>query len=217
MQKLDLEFVPVLVRIQPSPKYGGVGVFAMRDIDCGTVLCDAKSGQVHISWAEFPSVDAVTRKYMLEFCAQDEEGIFESAGLELSACSGMWIISCEANAACDAEALCRYQGYQEGEIYNYSLLISKSRIFHEMRLRIKEMSKVNQIFVKKMHMQVVRKNQTKAFKNSAACMAFEYPTKGKDINGAVIELTGRYPDAGMVMNEQCSESYHCFGFGSYCI
>ena len=67
------------------------------------------------------------------------------------------------------------------------------------------MPKVNQIFVKKMHMQVVRKNQTKAFKNSAACMAFEYPTKGKDINGAVIELAGRYPDAGMVMNEQCSE------------
>lgn len=64
-------------------------------------------------------------------------------------------------------------------------------------------------------MQIVRKDQTKAYKNSEKCTAFEYPTEGEDINGAVIELTGRYPDVGMVVNEQCSELvYIISGSGS---
>jgi len=54
-------------------------------------------------------------------------------------------------------------------------------------------------------MKVVYKNQTKKFQNSAVCAAIEYPLEDEDINGAVIELKGRYPDKGRVMNEKCKE------------
>ena len=54
-------------------------------------------------------------------------------------------------------------------------------------------------------MKVVRKDQTKEFKNSDVCTATEYPLGDKDINGAVIELTGRYPDKGRVVNLKCKE------------
>ena len=54
-------------------------------------------------------------------------------------------------------------------------------------------------------MNVVRKNQAKIFKNSEVCTAIEYPAEGGNINGAVIELTGRYPETGSVMNERCSD------------
>ena len=64
-------------------------------------------------------------------------------------------------------------------------------------------------------MEVIRKNQAVVFKNSESCTAFEYPTRGKDINGAIIELTGRYPDAGGVVNERCAELiYVVSGSGS---
>jgi len=54
-------------------------------------------------------------------------------------------------------------------------------------------------------MKVVHKNQTKEFKNSDVCTATEYPLGDKDINGAVIELKGRYPDKGRVVNLKCKE------------
>ncbi len=54
-------------------------------------------------------------------------------------------------------------------------------------------------------MKVIRKNQTKRFKNSPVCIAHEYPLGDKDINGVVIELKGRYPDKGRVVNLKCKE------------
>ena len=54
-------------------------------------------------------------------------------------------------------------------------------------------------------MKVVYKRQTKRFKNSEVCTAIEYPLGDKDINGAVIELSGRYPDRGRVINLKCKE------------
>ena len=54
-------------------------------------------------------------------------------------------------------------------------------------------------------MKIIHKNQTKQFKNSDVCTAIEYPFEDKDINGAVIELEGRYPDKGRVVNLKCKE------------
>jgi mannose-6-phosphate isomerase-like protein (cupin superfamily) len=54
-------------------------------------------------------------------------------------------------------------------------------------------------------MKIVYKNQTKKFKNSEVCTALEYPMEDKDINGAVIELAGRYPDKGRTVNLECKE------------
>ena len=54
-------------------------------------------------------------------------------------------------------------------------------------------------------MKIVRKDQAKVFKNSEACTAIEYPLGDKDINGAVIELNGRYPNNGRVVNLKCKE------------
>lgn len=54
-------------------------------------------------------------------------------------------------------------------------------------------------------MQFVRRDQVQFHKNSDLCTALEYPMTDKDINGAVIELAGRYPDKGRVTNLKCKE------------
>lgn len=123
------EIVPVLVRIQPSPKYGGVGVFAMRGIDRGTVLCDAQkvADQIHIPWDEFATLDVVTRKYMLEFCAQDEDGIFSPQDLNYLPVPAHMNHHCEANAACDMKNnFVAVRDIKKGEeiFLDYALLIS---------------------------------------------------------------------------------------------
>jgi len=54
-------------------------------------------------------------------------------------------------------------------------------------------------------MKIVHKNQAKEFKNSDACIAFEYQLEDKDINGTIIELNGRYPSKGKAVNLKCKE------------
>jgi len=54
-------------------------------------------------------------------------------------------------------------------------------------------------------MKIVKKDQRKEFKNGDYCIAFEYPMEDKNINGAVIKLSGRYPDKGWAVNEICKE------------
>ena len=54
-------------------------------------------------------------------------------------------------------------------------------------------------------MKIVYQRQTKSFANGKNCVAIEYPMDDKDINGAVIELTGRYPESGRTVNLECKE------------
>jgi len=54
-------------------------------------------------------------------------------------------------------------------------------------------------------MKIVRKQETKQYQNNEFCTAIEYPTKDKDISVALIELKGRYPSKGTVLNEKCKE------------
>lgn len=54
-------------------------------------------------------------------------------------------------------------------------------------------------------MKIVRKKEAKKFQNSAVCAAYEYDLGDNDINGAVIELKGRYPDKGRAVNTKCKE------------
>ena len=54
-------------------------------------------------------------------------------------------------------------------------------------------------------MKIIHRHQTKKFQNSDSCTAIEYPLGDKDINGAVIELNGRYPENGRVVNSKCKE------------
>lgn len=54
-------------------------------------------------------------------------------------------------------------------------------------------------------MQYVSKSQTQIHRNSDNCIATEYPIGDKDINFATVEITGRYPDTGRVMNRTSKE------------
>ena len=54
-------------------------------------------------------------------------------------------------------------------------------------------------------MKIVRKQDAERHTNSEQCTAFEYPLGDKDINGAVIELNGNYPEKGQAVNVECKE------------
>jgi mannose-6-phosphate isomerase-like protein (cupin superfamily) len=57
----------------------------------------------------------------------------------------------------------------------------------------------------KINMKIVRKNQSKTFKNSDVCDVSEYDLGQVDLGGAIVEVRGRYPDSGRVVNAECKE------------
>jgi mannose-6-phosphate isomerase-like protein (cupin superfamily) len=54
-------------------------------------------------------------------------------------------------------------------------------------------------------MKILHQEQSYSIKNSEHCWVSEYPLADKDINGAFVELTGREPDEGRVVNLVCKE------------
>ena len=54
-------------------------------------------------------------------------------------------------------------------------------------------------------MKIIKKKDSIRHKNSDKCIAIEYPAEDSDINTAVIELGGRYPDEGRCVNKECKE------------
>jgi hypothetical protein len=65
-------------------------------------------------------------------------------------------------------------------------------------------------------MKIIRAKEAKEFKNSESCIAAEYPSEDKDINVAVVEVTGRYPEKGRVTNLKCKELLYIKGLRQSC-
>lgn len=62
---------------------------------------------------------------------------------------------------------------------------------------------------------IVKKKDRKRHENSATSIAYEYTFKDKDINVAVVEIRGRYPEEGFVLNEEVKEMFFVnFGIGT---
>lgn len=54
-------------------------------------------------------------------------------------------------------------------------------------------------------MKLIKQSDANVKQNNAACTVTEYPSGDKNIDIAHVSLTGRYPEVGWALNEQCKE------------
>ena len=54
-------------------------------------------------------------------------------------------------------------------------------------------------------MEIVKKSKAKKTQSFSSTTVWEYMMKDNDINGAVAEIHGRYPDKGRVVNKESKE------------
>lgn len=54
-------------------------------------------------------------------------------------------------------------------------------------------------------MKLVKLSEAEEFENGENCKVLEYPLNDKDINCATAVLSGRYPDTGYCVNQECKE------------
>ena len=64
-------------------------------------------------------------------------------------------------------------------------------------------------------MKIIHKKQARKFKNSESCLAFEYPSGSKKMSGAVVNLSGRYPNEGKLVNLECAELVYIISGSGY--
>ncbi|MDD2181416.1 MAG: AraC family ligand binding domain-containing protein [Bacilli bacterium] len=54
-------------------------------------------------------------------------------------------------------------------------------------------------------MKIVKREAASVHKNTENSISIEYDTKDNDINIAFVEISGRYPDNGKIINRKCKE------------
>ena len=54
-------------------------------------------------------------------------------------------------------------------------------------------------------MKLVKFEESQEFRNGEKCTVVEYPLDDKDINFSTGVISGRYPDEGYCVNEECKE------------
>lgn len=54
-------------------------------------------------------------------------------------------------------------------------------------------------------MQIIQQDQSKQFANGSFCTAWEYLHQDKDLNLAIIDLSGPYPESGYAVNREVKE------------
>jgi len=57
-------------------------------------------------------------------------------------------------------------------------------------------------------MKIVHKDESRIFQNSASCQVSEYGNIAGEMSVAVARISGRYPDQGFALNEECSEAVY---------
>ena len=58
-------------------------------------------------------------------------------------------------------------------------------------------------------MKLVKECQAQKVQNSDKCEVLEYPLGDRDIDMAIANLKGRYPDSGYCVNQECIVRLQC--------
>ena len=125
-------FKKALIRIRPSQKFGGIGVFAVRNLKKGTTIAEADllgEGKYY-SWDSFKKLDKESQEIINDFCAQTDDGFF--APFDINYISIPWHMNhcCDGNVGCDAHGnFIAIRDIQKNSelCYDYSLVTCNPR------------------------------------------------------------------------------------------
>lgn len=99
------KFKKALIRIKPSTiPNSGVGVFAVRDLEIGTIVGDVKlmCENLFFSWEEFKKIDKESQEVILSHCVGTPDGFY--APIDINHIPISWHINhkCDCNIGFDA-------------------------------------------------------------------------------------------------------------------
>lgn len=96
-------FKKALIKIKPSKRFGGIGVFSVRKLKIGTIISklDLLGEDLFYSWEDFKKIDKESQKVVTDFCASSEQGFY--APKDINYISIPWHMNhcCDGNVGFD--------------------------------------------------------------------------------------------------------------------
>jgi hypothetical protein len=122
-------FTKAIIKIAPSKKFGGVGVFALRDLKEGTKISEERfMGESYfLRYCDFRKVDNETKKVITDFCANSEDGFFMPRDINYLSIPWHMNHCCNGNVGLDKNGnFVTIKGIRKGEelFYDYGFVMS---------------------------------------------------------------------------------------------
>ncbi|MCX6761293.1 MAG: hypothetical protein NTY33_00390 [Candidatus Moranbacteria bacterium] len=99
------DFKKALIRIGVSKRFGGIGVFAVRNLKKGQMIADVDlmREELFFPWKEFEKIDKESREMISAFCAESAEGFY--APRDINHISIPWHMNhcCDGNIGFDSQ------------------------------------------------------------------------------------------------------------------
>jgi hypothetical protein len=110
LKKLDYiranckKFKQALIKIAPSEQFGGIGVFAVRNLAIGTKIgeVDYMDEGFFLAYADFKKIDKESQKIITDFCANSKEGFFIPKDINYMSIPWHMNHCCDGNVGFDA-------------------------------------------------------------------------------------------------------------------
>jgi len=140
-------FKKVLIRIKPSERFGGIGLFAMRDLEKGMMFAkwELMNENLFFSWDDFEKIDEESKETVLDFCAEAENGFY--APDDINYISLPWHMNhcCDGNVGFNENGdFITIKDVKKGEelFYDYGLVMSNPKYRLDCRCQSENCRKV---------------------------------------------------------------------------
>jgi len=132
-EKLNYKkFNVATIKIAPSMRFGGIGVFAVRNLKKGTLFGETKymGEDFFLSHEDFKKIDKESKKIIHDFCANSEAGFYVPRDINYISIPWHMNHCCNGNVGFDSEgSFITIKSVKKGEelCYDYGFGMSNPR------------------------------------------------------------------------------------------
>jgi hypothetical protein len=124
-------FKKILIKIKPSKRFGGIGVFAVRKLKAGTIIgnLDLLGEDLFYAWKDFKKIDKKSQKIINDFCVSSDQGFYSPKDLNYLSIPWHMNHCCDGNVGFDSIGnFITIKNVKEGNelCYDYGLVFTNS-------------------------------------------------------------------------------------------
>lgn len=126
------DFIPVRIGVKPSQRFGGVGLFALRDLPKDSVVAESRYIEENefLPWSEYELIDDTSKKVLEDFCEFDEDGVYLPGDMNYMNLGYFMNHCCNGNVGFNANGdFVTMRDVKDGEelCYDYALAVTDPR------------------------------------------------------------------------------------------
>ena len=125
-------FKKAIIKIAPSARFGGIGVFAIRNLKKGTIIGEPRfmGEDFLLKHKDYKKIDKESKKRIMDFCANSKEGFYVPRDINYISIPWHMNHCCDGNVSFDLKGnFITIKSIKKNEelCYDYGLMMSYPR------------------------------------------------------------------------------------------